>query len=148
MRLALKMAARAESEGEVPVGAIVIKDGEVVGSGWNRTIGLHDASAHAEIIALREAGERLGNYRLPECEMFVTLEPCPMCAGALVHARLSRLVYGAADPKTGAAGGCFDHLLDPRHNHRVEVKGGCLAEDCAGLLQAFFRDKRKRDGSG
>ena len=143
MRHALTLARRAEAEGEVPVGAVLVKDGDIVGEGWNRTITLKDPSAHAEILALRDAGQRAGNYRLPGCVMYVTLEPCCMCAGAMIHARLERLVFGAPDPKTGAAGGRFDLLLNPDHNHRVRVVGGCLADKCGGLLQDFFRDRRE-----
>lgn len=142
MQEALALAARAESEGEVPVGAVVVRDDEVIGRGWNRNIGSNDPSAHAEIVAMRAAGEALGNHRLPGCTLYVTLEPCCMCAGAIIHARLERLVYGAADPKTGAAGSVFDVLGDPRHNHSVGVEGGCLADESAALLRDFFRSKR------
>jgi tRNA(adenine34) deaminase len=142
MRHALDLANRAGEEGEVPVGAVIVKEGQWVGEGWNRTISLNDPSAHAEILALRDAGERLANYRLPGCSLYVTLEPCIMCAGAMIHARLERLVFGAPDPKTGAAGGRFDLLLNPDHNHRVQVVGGCLAAECGGLLQNFFRARR------
>lgn len=142
MAQALELAARAEEEGEVPVGAVVVQEDEIIGRGWNQTIGASDPAGHAEIVALREAGKALGNYRLTGCELFVTLEPCPMCAGAMVHARLARLVFGAADPKTGAAGSVFDLLPGERHNHRVAVDGGCLAESCAERLRAFFRARR------
>lgn len=142
MRHALDLARRAESEGEVPVGAVIVRNDEVVGEGWNRTIGLHDPSAHAEILALREAGEKLGNYRLPGCVVYVTLEPCCMCAGAMIHARLERIVFGATDPKTGAAGGRFDLLDNPAHNHHPVVFGGCLANECGAVLQAFFQGRR------
>ena len=142
MRHALDLANRAGEEGEVPVGAVIVNEGQLVGEGWNRTISLNDPSAHAEILALRDAGERLANYRLPGCSLYVTLEPCVMCAGAMIHARLERLVFGAPDPKTGAAGGRFDLLLNPDHNHRVQVAGGCLAAECGGLLQNFFRARR------
>ncbi|NND44217.1 MAG: tRNA adenosine(34) deaminase TadA [Xanthomonadales bacterium] len=142
MSRALELAARAESEGEVPVGAVVVRDDEVIGRGWNRNIGSNDPTAHAEIVAMRAAGEALGNHRLPGCTLYVTLEPCCMCAGAIIHARLDRVVYGAADPKTGAAGSVFDVLGDPRHNHRVGVEGGCLADESAALLRDFFRSKR------
>ena len=144
MQCALRLAQRAEQAEEVPVGAVVVHGGTVVGEGWNRTIALNDPSAHAEILALRAAGRRLGNYRLPGCVLYVTLEPCCMCAGAMIHARLSRVVYGAADPKTGAAGGRFDLLASPLHNHRVDIEGGCLAAECGLLLRAFFRDRRNR----
>jgi tRNA(adenine34) deaminase len=142
MLRALELARRAESEGEVPVGAVVVLDDVVVGEGWNRTIGLCDPSAHAEILALREAGAKLDNYRLPGCVLYVTLEPCCMCAGAMIHARLSRVVYGAADPKTGAAGGRFDLLDNPAHNHHTQVSGGCMAEECGAMLLAFFKGRR------
>lgn len=144
MRRALELARRAEGEDEVPVGAVVVRKGEMLGQGWNRTIALTDPTAHAEILALREAGRRCGNYRLPGCVLYVTLEPCCMCVGAIIHARLGRVVYGASDPKTGAAGGRFDLLTDPRHNHRVEVTGGCLADACGPVLQKFFQSRRGR----
>ena len=139
---ALLLAKRAGLEEEVPIGAVIVKDGEIVGRGWNRNIGLNDPSAHAEIMAMRDAGKALGNHRLPGCSLYVTLEPCPMCAGAMIHARLSRVVYGADDPKTGAAGGVFDLLGDPSHNHRVEITGGCLAEESAAMLKDFFKQRR------
>ena len=143
MRHALSLAARAESEDEVPVGAVVVQDGRLVGEGWNRTITLNDPSAHAEILALRAAGEALGNYRLPDTVLYVTLEPCSMCAGAMIHARVKRLVFGATDPKTGAAGGRFQVLGDSGHNHRVEVSGGCLQSECGQQLQSFFQRRRQ-----
>lgn len=142
----MSLANQAEREGEVPVGAVVVCAGEAVGEGWNRTITLSDPAGHAEIIALREAGRRLGNYRLPECTLYVTLEPCCMCAGAMVHARLERVVFGAPDPKTGAAGSVFGVLGDSRHNHVPLVSGGCMAAECAQQLKQFFR--QKRDGKG
>jgi tRNA(adenine34) deaminase len=147
MSEALLLAKRASDEDEVPVGAIVVKDGKIVGRGWNRNIGLHDPSAHAEIMAMREAGVSLGNYRLPGCTLFVTLEPCMMCAGAMIHARLDRIVFGADDPKTGAAGGKFDLLINPAHNHAPKVNGGCLADECSVLLKDFFRQRRKPGNS-
>jgi len=147
MERAMTLARKAEREGEVPVGALVVHAGEVVGEGWNRTITLNDPAAHAEILALREAGMRLGNYRLPECTLYVTLEPCCMCAGAMIHARLERVVFGAFDPKTGAAGSVFEVLCDPRHNHAPRVSGGCLAADCGQQLKAFFRQKRDEKGA-
>ena len=143
MRHSLGLAVRAGSDGEVPVGAVLVLAGEIVGEGWNQTIGLNDPSAHAEILALRTAGQKLGNYRLPGSTLYVTLEPCCMCTGAMIHARLERLVFGAPDPKTGAAGGRFDLLLSPDHNHRVRVAGDCLAEECGSLLREFFRDRRE-----
>jgi tRNA(adenine34) deaminase len=142
MREALVLAREAEKEGEVPVGAILVRDGEVLGRGWNRTIGLHDPTAHAEVIALREAGAAQGNYRLTGSTLYVTLEPCAMCVGAMIHARIERLVYGGHDPKTGAAGGRFDLLRLPAHNHQLNAQGGILADECGEILQAFFRARR------
>ena len=139
---ALKLAKRAADENEVPVGAVVVNDGQIVGRGWNRNIGMHDPSAHAEIMAMREAGSSLGNYRLNTCTLYVTLEPCMMCAGAMIHARLKRIVFGAHDPKTGAAGGKFDLLNNPAHNHTPHVMGGCLGDECSALLKDFFRQRR------
>ena len=147
MRHALMLAERAREGGEVPVGAVLVRGDDQVGEGWNRTIGLNDPSAHAEILALREAGGRLGNYRLPGCRLYVTLEPCAMCVGALVHARIERLVFGAPDPKTGALGGHFDLLETATHNHRIDVAGGCLGETCGELLRSFFRERRDGQGS-
>jgi tRNA(adenine34) deaminase len=145
MRHALELARRAAGEGEVPVGAVLVREGEILGEGWNRPIGEHDPSAHAEIQALREAGRRVGNYRLPGSILYVTLEPCVMCAGAIVHARVSQVIYGAPDPKAGACGSVFDLLpSDGRFNHRTEVRGGLLAEDGGALLRAFFRARRAR----
>ena len=142
MQLALELAHRAAEEGEVPVGAVIIQNGQLLAEGWNQVIGLNDPTAHAEIVAMRAAGERLGNYRLPGCSLFVTLEPCSMCAGAMIHARLERVVYGADDPKTGAAGGKFDLLGNPAHNHAPAVDGGCNASECSVVLKDFFRQKR------
>jgi tRNA(Arg) A34 adenosine deaminase TadA len=143
MRRALELAVHArDAEGEVPVGALLVLDGEVVGEGWNRNITLSDPSAHAEIGALRDAGKRLANHRFPGTSLYVTLEPCAMCAMALVHARVARVVYGASDPKTGAAGSVFDTLVSDRHNHRIEVRGGLLADESATLLRDFFRARR------
>ncbi|MBK6376850.1 MAG: tRNA adenosine(34) deaminase TadA [Xanthomonadales bacterium] len=143
MRRALELAAHAcNVDGEVPVGAVLVLDGEVVGEGWNRNIGLNDPSAHAEILALRAAGGRLGNYRFPGATLYATLEPCAMCAMALVHARVARVVYAAADPKTGAAGSVFDTLVSPLHNHRIEVSAGLLAEESGAMLREFFRSRR------
>ncbi|MFC1689928.1 tRNA adenosine(34) deaminase TadA [Pseudomonadota bacterium] len=142
MERAISLADAAEREGEVPVGALVVKDGVLLGDGWNKTISLNDPSAHAEILALRQAGETCGNYRLPGCTLYVTLEPCCMCAGAMIHARLDRVVYGASDPKTGAAGGVFQVLSDPRHNQVPVVQGGCLADECSEQLKLFFRRRR------
>ena len=144
MQRALELAGRAMREDdEVPVGAVLADAaGDIIAEGWNRNIGLHDPTAHAEIVALRAAGRALGNHRLAGCTLYVTLEPCAMCAMAAVHARLARVVFGAADPKTGAAGSVFDLLADPRHNHRVEVSGGVLADEAGGRLTAYFRRKR------
>jgi tRNA(adenine34) deaminase len=142
MRRALELAGRAEAAGEVPVGAVLVQDGEVVGEGWNRPIGAHDPTAHAEIEALRDAARRLANYRLPGTILYVTLEPCVMCAGAILHARVARVVFGARDPKGGAAGSVFDLLGTDRLNHRVEVASGVLADACGQRLQAFFQARR------
>ena len=126
----------------MPVGAVLVYQGEIIGEGWNRPITAHDPTAHAEIMALRAGAERLGNYRLVDTTLYVTLEPCVMCAGAMVHARIARLVYGAADPKGGAAGSVVDIFGLPQLNHRVDVQGGVLAEECGAMLQAFFRARR------
>ena len=143
MREALALARRAAAEGEVPVGAVLVRDGTVIGAGWNRPIVSHDPTAHAEVCALRDAAERVGNYRLPGTTLYVTLEPCPMCAGAIVHARVARVVYGASDPRTGAAGSVFDLLpSDERFNHRTLCDGGVLAQECGELLREFFRARR------
>jgi tRNA(adenine34) deaminase len=146
MRHALALAARAEREfDEIPVGAVLVDaEGRMIGEGWNRNISDHDPSAHAEIVAMREAGRALGNHRLVGCTLYVTLEPCAMCAMAAVHARLARVVYAATDPKTGAAGSVFDLIADPRHNHRVEVLGGVLADEASVMLTNYFRRKRGR----
>jgi len=144
MRHALVLADRAQHEDdEIPVGAVLVSaDGEVLGEGWNRNIRESDPSAHAEIVALREAGRRLGNHRLTGTTLYVTLEPCAMCAMAMVHARIARLVFAARDPKTGAAGSVFNLLADPRHNHRVEVVSGVMAEEAGSRLSNYFRSKR------
>src|SRR5690606_32802679 len=144
MQRALGLAERAEREDdEIPVGAVVVgPGGEVLGEGWNRNIGEHDPSAHAEIVAMRAAGRVLGNHRLVGCTLYVTLEPCAMCAMAMVHARVARVVFGATDPKTGAAGSVFDLLADPRHNHRIEVLGGVLGDEAGRRLRNYFRAKR------
>lgn len=146
MRRALELAERAEREDdEIPVGALLVDaDGNVIGEGWNRNISESDPSAHAEIVALRKAGRALGNHRLVGCTLYVTLEPCAMCAMAMVHARIARVVYAASDPKTGAAGSVFDLLADPRHNHRVQVAGGVLADEAGARLSGYFRRKRGR----
>lgn len=142
MRTALEEARLAERAGEVPVGAVIVLDDRVIARGANRTIADCDPTAHAEMVALRAAAQTLGNYRLGGATLYVTLEPCAMCAGALVQARVARLVYGADDPKGGAVRTCFEVLSHPRLNHRVEVTAGVLAEECAALLQAFFAGKR------
>jgi tRNA(adenine34) deaminase len=142
MRRALELARNAEAAGEVPVGAVVVRDGEVVAEGWNRPISSCDPTAHAEIIALRAAGAALGTYRLTDTTLYVTLEPCPMCAGAMVHARVRRLVYGATDPRAGAAGTVFNIIQHPALNHRIACTGGVLAEDCATQLRDFFVARR------
>ncbi len=144
MRLALAQARLAQAAGEVPVGAVVVRDGEVIGAGWNRPITDHDPTAHAEIVALREAARRLGNYRLPGCSLYVTLEPCAMCTGAIFHARIARVVYGASDPKTGVAGSVLDLYAEPRLNHHTSIEGGVLAQACGELLRAFFAARRRR----
>jgi tRNA(adenine34) deaminase len=142
MARALELAREAEATGEVPVGAVIVRDGEIVGEGWNRNIGLNDPSAHAEIVAMRAAGQRLENHRLPGCVLFVTLEPCAMCVGAMIHARLDRVVFAAPDPKTGALGGAYNLTAVHSHNHVLEVSGGLEAERSASLLRAFFRKRR------
>jgi tRNA(adenine34) deaminase len=142
MEEALRLAHRAELAGEVPIGAVVVFERKIVGRGWNQPVSANDPTAHAEIVALREAALALGNYRLNGCEMYVTLEPCAMCAGAMVHARIARLVLGARDPKAGAAGSVLQVLNDPRLNHRVEVGEGVLGGRCMEMLQAFFRERR------
>jgi tRNA(adenine34) deaminase len=142
MEEALRAAQRALEAGEVPVGAVVVCDGRIVGRGWNRNLTDSDPTAHAELVALREAGATLGNHRLGACELFATIEPCPMCAGAMVHARLKRLVYGAEDPKAGAVHSVLQVLNHPQLNHRIEVRRGVLAGRCAELLQTFFRTRR------
>ncbi|MDG4554149.1 MAG: tRNA adenosine(34) deaminase TadA [Candidatus Competibacter sp.] len=142
MRRALELARRAAAAGEVPVGAVLVRDGEPIGEGWNRPIGDRDPTAHAEVLALRAAAERIANYRLVGSTLYATLEPCPMCAGALVHARVARVVFGAADPRAGAAGTVFDLLQSPVLNHRCLVVGGILAEECGLMLREFFRARR------
>lgn len=139
---ALALARRGAAEGEVPVGAVVVKDGQIIGEGYNRPICSHDPTGHAEVVALRAAAAAIGNYRLVDTTLYVTLEPCIMCAGAIVHARVGRLVYGAVDPKAGAAGSVFDVFSSERLNHRVTVQGGVLAQECGELLRAFFRARR------
>ncbi len=142
MREALGLAAQAAQAGEVPVGAVVVKDGQIVGRGSNAPISRHDPSAHAEIMALRDAAQQLGNYRLVGCELFVTLEPCMMCVGAMFHARVARVVFGAHDPKTGAAGSVFNMFAETRLNHHARIHGGVLAEECGKVLSDFFAARR------
>jgi tRNA(adenine34) deaminase len=143
MELALEQASLAAQAGEVPVGALVIRDGEIIGRGHNRNLLDNDPTAHAEIIALRQAAAKLGNHRLSGCTLFATIEPCSMCAGALIHARIARLVYGATDVKAGAAGSVLEVLNHPRLNHKLEVTAGVLKERCSEILQDFFRRKRE-----
>ena len=142
MRAALDLARQAEAAGEVPVGAVVVRDGEIIGRGFNAPISRHDPSAHAEMQALRDAAQRIGNYRLVGCELFVTLEPCLMCAGAIMHARIARVVYGASDPKAGVCGSVLDAFDEQRLNHHAKVSGGTLAEECGAMLSNFFAMRR------
>ena len=142
MREALALAQQAEVLGEVPVGAVVVKDGVIIGRGCNQPIAARDPTAHAEVVAMRDAAARSGNYRLVGCELYVTLEPCVMCAGAIMHARVGRVVYGAADPKTGACGSVVDLFADARLNHHATVTAGVLAEECSAKLMAFFSQRR------
>lgn len=144
MRRALEQARLAQQHGEVPVGAVVVRDGEVLGEGFNQPIRANDPSAHAEIVALRDAASRLGNYRLSGCDLYVTLEPCAMCAGAIQHARIGRVLYGAPDPKTGACGSVIDLFAEPRLNHHTRVRGGVMAHECSALLSSFFASRRRR----
>lgn len=144
MSKAIELARKAEKQGEVPVGAIVVIDDEIVGEGWNQVITLNDPSAHAEVMALRNAGEKLGNYRYPDSTLYVTLEPCMMCAGALVHARVGRVVFGAYDEKTGVAESAGQLFSESFHNHRVDIIGGVLKEECAQLLSDFFSKRRQQ----
>ncbi|MES2015513.1 MAG: tRNA adenosine(34) deaminase TadA [Pseudomonadota bacterium] len=142
MQLALEQAQHAWSLGEVPVGAVVVKDGVVIATGFNQPIGSHDPTAHAEIVALRAAADKLGNYRLPGCELYVTLEPCVMCSGAMMHARLARVVYAATDPKTGACGSVLNLFGHEQLNHHTEVVGGVMADEASSMLKAFFAERR------
>lgn len=144
MRHALSLAQKAAEYGEIPVGAVLVHNNECLAEGWNQSITNHDPTAHAEIIALREAAQKIENYRLLDTTLYVTLEPCVMCAGAIIHARVKRLVFGAYDEKTGAAGSRFDILRDTRHNHQVECKSGVYAEVCAEELKSFFRQRRQQ----
>jgi tRNA(adenine34) deaminase len=142
MQRALELAREAQAAGEVPVGAVIVKDGAIVAEGWNRPIGTNDPSAHAEMVALRAAGEALRTYRLLDTTLYVTLEPCPMCAGAMVHARVKRVVYGAPDPRAGACGSVFNIVQHAALNHRLESEGGVLSAECADLLRGFFVARR------
>ena len=144
MAAALELARTAGSMDEVPVGAVVVQGGEIVGRGYNQPIGRHDPTAHAEIMALRDAAAQLGNYRMPGATLYVTLEPCIMCAGAIMHARVARVVFGARDPKTGAAGSVVDLFAEARLNHHAEVAGGVLADECGALLSRFFAARRNK----
>ncbi len=143
MQAALALAANAADNGEVPVGALVLREDEIIGRGQNSMIARNDPTAHAEILALRDAARRIGNYRLVECELYVTLEPCAMCAGAMMHARIARVIFGASDPKTGACGSVVDLFAEQRLNHHAEVTGGILADTCAQQLKDFFALRRK-----
>lgn len=144
MRVALEQARIAGACGEVPVGAVVVCEGEIIGRGFNQPIRTHDPTAHAEVMALRDAAQHLKNYRLPGCELYVTLEPCTMCCGAIMHARLRRVVFGASDPKTGAVGSVIDLFAEARLNHHAETTGGVLADECGALLSGFFAARRGR----
>lgn len=144
MQQALSLAELAAQNGEVPVGAIVVKDGVVIGQGSNAPIAKHDPSAHAEIVAMRSAAENIGNYRLVDCTLYVTLEPCAMCTGAIQHARIARLVFGASDPKTGACGSVINLMAEPKLNYHTKVESGILAENCGQLLKHFFASRRKK----
>jgi len=142
MRHALVLAARAEAEGEVPVGALVVRDEQMLGEGWNQPVALRDPTAHAEILALRAAAQKIGDYRLGGATLYVTLEPCPMCAAAITHARIARLVFGAWDPRQGAAGSAFNLVTAEALNHRVDAFGGVLSEECGVMLKRFFEARR------
>lgn len=142
MRTALNLAKQAQAAGEVPVGAVVVRDGKIIGSGFNAPISRHDPSAHAEMMALRDAAQHIGNYRLVDCELFVTLEPCLMCAGTIMHARIARVVYGASDPKTGACGSVMDVFAEQRLNHHAKIVVGVLADECGLMLSDFFSLRR------
>jgi len=143
MQYALKLAERSQNEGEVPVGAVIVKEGELIAEGWNQPIDKHDATAHAEILAIRAAGEKLKNYRIPNTTLYVTLEPCTMCAGAIIHARIANVFFGAADPRTGSAGSAVDVFAGKYHNHKVAVSGGIMQAECGQILKDFFRAKRQ-----
>lgn len=144
MQQAIALAQQAAEQGEVPVGAIIVKDGAIIGKGSNTPINTHDPTAHAEIIAMRDAAQRIGNYRLVDCTLYVTLEPCAMCTGAMQHARIARVVYGASDAKTGACGSVVDLMAEAKLNHHAVVEGGVLAEECGSLLSTFFKVRRQK----
>ncbi len=145
MARALTVAERSREEGEVPVGAVVVKDDQLIAEGWNQPIDKHDATAHAEIVAIRAAGEALKNYRIPNTTLYVTLEPCTMCAGAIIHARVQRVVFGAPDPRTGTAGSAIDLFSQTYHNHRVDVVGGVMQDECGQILRDFFKQRREKN---
>ena len=145
MQHAFELAKKAEAQDEVPVGAIIVYEDRVIGEGWNQPITSNDPTAHAEVMALRDAGGKIGNYRLPNATIYVTLEPCTMCAGAIIHARLSRLVYAADDPKTGACGSIFNLLQTEELNHKVEIEKGVMQEECRSLIQDFFKQRRQKN---
>ena len=144
MQHAIQLAQQAADEDEVPVGAVIVKDNQLIAEGWNQPIQSHDPSAHAEMIAIRNAGQFLNNYRLIDTTMYVTLEPCSMCVGAMIHARVKHLVFGASDLKTGATGSAINLIHEPIHNHKIEVTGGVMEEECREVLQAFFKNKRQK----
>lgn len=144
MQRAFELAEKAKSQNEVPVGAVIVLEDKIIGEGWNQPILSNDPTAHAEIIALRDAGKNVGNYRLPHATMYVTLEPCTMCAGAIIHARLSRLLFAADDPKTGACGSVFNLLQSEELNHKVEIEKGIMEHECRSLIQGFFKEKRAK----
>ena len=143
MEKALELARKAEAAGEVPVGAVLVKDDQLIAEGWNQPITSHDATSHAEIMAMRAAGKSLSNYRLIDTTMYVTLEPCSMCVGAMIHARVSKVVYGASEPRTGALGGAFNLLMSNDHNHNFDVISGVMAEESKDMLQSFVQSRRK-----
>lgn len=143
MRHALQQAEKAREMGEVPVGCVIVKDEKIIAEGWNQPISQHDASAHAEVMAIRAAGQHMQNYRLPQTTLYVTLEPCTMCAGLMIHSRIQRLVFGASEPKTGACGSVFQVLSDQRHNHQIEVQGGIMQEACVEMIKRFFAERRR-----
>ena len=143
MQHALQRAEKAYQKGEVPVGCVLVKAGKIIAEGWNQPITQHDPSAHAEVITIRAAGQQLENYRLPDTTLYVTLEPCTMCAGLMIHARIKRLVFGASEPKTGACGSVFNVLADERYNHQLEVEGGIMQEECVAIIKRFFAERRR-----